>query len=739
MVDDKKKSPTLKVAEALSQRDIGQGIVRIDPNAMAELGLEEGDLIEIKGSKTTAATVVSSQSDIGLGIIRMDGTIRKNSGASIGEEIEVRKASVKIAKKVVLAPTENNVKIQGDIRGLFLNKVMTKGDIVGSGIKPPMMHNQSGNPFDDMFNNFMDISPMGELKFAVVSTHPTGVVKVGPNTQVELQDHPVDVSKLEGVTNLVNVSYEDIGGLKEEVRKVREMIEIPLKRPELFERLGIAPPKGVLMHGPPGTGKTLLAKAVASESDAHFISINGPEIMSKYVGGSEENLREFFEEAEANAPSIIFIDELDAIAPKREETQGEVERRTVAQLLTLMDGLNSRGQVVVIGATNRPDSLDPALRRPGRFDREIEIGVPDRDERKEILEIHTRTMPLSSDVELDKIAESTHGFVGADLESLCKEAAMRVVRRIIPEINKTDEEIPEETLKKIIVNNADFREALKEIQPSALREVLVQIPDVKWSDIGGLETAKQELQEAVEWPLKYPDKFKKFHVDPPKGILLYGDPGTGKTLLAKAVASESDANFIAIKGPELLSKWVGESEKGVREVFRKARQTAPTVIFFDEIDSIANARGSDAGSSGVTQRVVNQLLTEIDGLEDLHDVAVIAATNRPDIIDPGLMRPGRFDRHIKVETPDEESRLKIFEVHTNEMPLADNVKLSKLAKRTEGYVGADIEAVCREAAMLTLRENMDAEKVDMKAFNDAMEKVKPNAFKQANDEMVQYL
>ncbi|MGN0093425.1 MAG: CDC48 family AAA ATPase [Methanobrevibacter sp.] len=738
MADTNDKTPTLKVAEALSQRDIGQGIVRIDPNAMSELGLQEGDLVEIKGSKTTAATVVSSQSDIGLGIIRMDGTIRKNSGASIGEEIEVKKTTAKIAKKVVLAPTENNVKIQGDIRGLFLNKVMTKGDIIGSGIKPPMMHNQTGNPIDDMFNSFMDISPMGELKFAVVQTHPTGVVKIGPNTQVDLQDHPVDVSKLEGVTNLVNVSYEDIGGLKEEVRKVREMIEIPLKRPELFERLGIAPPKGVLMHGPPGTGKTLLAKAVASESDAHFISINGPEIMSKYVGGSEENLREFFEEAEANAPSIIFIDELDAIAPKREETQGEVERRTVAQLLTLMDGLNSRGQVVVIGATNRPDSLDPALRRPGRFDREIEIGVPDRDERKEVLEIHTRNMPLSDDVDLDKIADSTHGFVGADLESLCKEAAMRVVRRLIPEINQSDEEIPEETLKKIIVTNEDFKEALKEIQPSALREVLVQIPDVKWDDIGGLEDAKQELKEAVEWPLKYPDKFKKFHVDPPKGVLLYGPPGTGKTLLAKAVASESEANFIAIKGPELLSKWVGESEKGVREVFRKARQTAPTVIFFDEIDSIANTRGTDAGSSGVTQRVVNQLLTEIDGMEDLHDVAIIAATNRPDIIDPGLMRPGRFDRHIKVDTPDEDSRLKIFKVHTKDMPLASDVNLEKLAKHSEGYVGADIEAVCREAAMLTLRNNIDADEVNMKAFNEAMEKVKPNK-NEPGEEMVQYL
>ncbi|MGN1186047.1 MAG: AAA family ATPase, partial [Methanobrevibacter wolinii] len=524
MTENNNKNPTLKVAEALSQRDIGQGIARIDPNAMSELGLKEGDIIAIKGSKLTAATVVASQSDIGLGIIRIDGTIRKNSGASIGEEIEIKKADVKEAKKVVLAPTENNVKIQGDIRGLFMNKIMVKGDIVGSGIKPSMF-NGSRSPFDDMFNNFMDITPMGELKFAVVSTHPTGVVKVGPNTQISLEDHPVDVSKLEGVSNLVDVSYDDIGGLKDEVRKVREMIEIPLKRPELFDRLGIAPPKGILMHGPPGTGKTLLAKAVASESDAHFIAINGPEIMSKYVGGSEENLREFFEEAEANAPSIIFIDELDAIAPKREETQGEVERRTVAQLLTLMDGLNSRGQVVVIGATNRPDSLDPALRRPGRFDREIEIGVPDKDERKEVLEIHTRNMPLAEDVDLDKIAENTHGFVGADLESLCKEAAMRVVRRIIPDIKSEDEKIPEETLKKIVVTRNDFKEALKEIQPSALREVLVQIPDVKWDDIGGLEDAKQELKEAVEWPLKYPEKFKEFHVEPPKGVLLYGPPG----------------------------------------------------------------------------------------------------------------------------------------------------------------------------------------------------------------------
>ena len=489
------------------------------------------------------------------------------------------------------------------------------------------------------------------------------------------------------------------------------------------------------MHGPPGTGKTLLAKAVASESDAHFILINGPEIMSKYVGGSEENLREFFEEAEENSPSIIFIDELDAIAPKREETQGEVERRTVAQLLTLMDGLKSRGQVVVIGATNRPDSLDPALRRPGRFDREIEIGVPDSEERKEVMEIHTRGMPLDEGVDLDEIADTTHGFVGADLESLCKEAAMRVVRRILPEI-KGDEEIPKETLKKIIVKKDDFKEALKEIQPSALREVLVQIPDIGWDDIGGLENAKQELQEAVEWPLKYPENFEKFGVKPPKGTLLFGSPGTGKTLLAKAVANESEANFIAVKGPELLSKWVGESEKGVREVFRKARQTAPTVVFFDEIDSIASTRGDSSGDSGVTQRVVNQLLTEIDGMEELQDVAIIAATNRPDIIDPGLMRPGRFDRHIKVENPNEEGRLAIFKVHSADMPLAKDVNLKKLAKETEDYVGADIEAVCREAAMLTLRDNIEAKEVSMKYFNKAMEKVKPTS---DDGDMVQYL
>ncbi len=721
----------IKVAEALAQNEIGKNIARIDTESMAELGLNDGDLIEIIGSKSTASIAVHSQSEIGR-IIRIDGTTRKNSGASIGDEVIIKKASAKEAKKVVLAPTQNRLRINGDVNSLFRNRVMVQGDIIATGFGAPRVPR---GLLGERFPNMGNIPALTQIKLAVVSTNPGGIVVIGPNTKVEIKEEPVDVSKLEGVSNLVDISYDDIGGLKEEVKKVREMIEIPLKNPELFDKLGIAPPKGVLMHGPPGTGKTLLAKAVANESDAHFILINGPEIMSKYVGGSEENLREFFEEAEENAPSIIFIDELDAIAPKREETQGEVERRTVAQLLTLMDGLNSRGQVVVIGATNRPDSLDQALRRPGRFDREIEIGVPDRDERKEIMEIHTRGMPLAEDVDLDEISQTTHGFVGADLQTLAKEAAMRVVRRVISDL-KSEGEIPQEVLEKLIVTKDDFKLALREIQPSALREVLVQVPDVKWDDVGGLEEAKQELKEAVEWPLKYPDKFTNFGVRPPKGTLLYGVPGTGKTLLAKAVANESEANFIAIKGPELLSKWVGESEKGVREVFRKAKQTAPTVIFFDEIDAIASSRGGEFGDSGVTKRVVNQLLTEMDGLEELEDVAIIAATNRPDIIDPGLMRPGRFDRHIKVDTPDEKARLEIFKVHTKDMPLAKDVKLSKLAKNSDGYVGADIEAVCREAAMLTLRDNLDAKEVTMDFFNQAMDKVKPKHEKE--DELIQY-
>lgn len=714
------KEMRLKVAEALSQSDVGRSIARIDPRCMEQMGIAEGDSIEIEGNKSTGTTVAPSQSDIGLGTIRIDGYIRKNAGATIGEEVTVRPMQAKEAQKVVLAPVEQPVMVQGNLAAAFAGRVLSKGDLIISGIRQQTT-SMRGSLFDEFFR---DMAPMGKLKLAVVSTKPAGIVKVTPMTDVEIQPTPVDIAKLEGVTTFVDVTYEDIGGLKEEVKKVREMIEIPLKRPELFERLGISPPKGVLMHGPPGTGKTLLAKAVANESDAHFITINGPEIMSKYVGGSEERLREIFEEAEENAPTIVFIDEIDAIAPKREEVTGEAERRTVAQLLTLMDGLKARGQVMVIGATNRVDALDPAIRRPGRFDREIELGVPDRDGRYEILQIHTRGMPLEEDVDLEEIADVTYGFVGADLESLAKEAAMRVLRRILPEIKSDEEEIPKEVLQKIIVKKSDFKEALKDIQPSALREVLVQVPNIKWDDIGGLENAKQELIEAVEWPLKYPDNFDKFGINPPKGVLLYGPPGTGKTLLAKAVANESKANFIAVKGPELLSKWVGESEKGVREVFRKARQTAPTVIFFDEIDSIASVRGGGATDSGVTQRVVNQLLTEIDGMEELQDVSVIAATNRVDIIDPALVRPGRFDRHIQVEDPNEAARLEIFNVHTKEMPLADDVDLKYLAKNTEGYVGADIEAVCREAVMLTLRDNLEADNVEMKYFKKAMKKVK---------------
>ncbi len=716
------KGVKLKVAEAFSQNDVGRSIARIDPQSMKELGIHEGDIIEIQGKKSTAARVAPSQSDIGLEVIRIDGYMRKNAGTSIGEEVTVKPAEIKEANKVVLAPVDQQIVIRGDVKSAFIGRIMSQGEIIVTGIRQQPV---GSGFFDDFFRDMMtDVAPMGEIKLAVVSTKPAGIVQITEMTDVEIQTNPVDVSKLEGVKNIVDVTYEDIGGLKEEVKKVREMIEIPLKRPELFKRLGISPPKGVLVHGPPGTGKTLLAKAVANESNAHFIAINGPEIMSKYVGGSEEKLRELFEEAEENAPSIIFIDEIDAIAPKREEVTGEVERRTVAQLLTLMDGLKSRGQVVVIGATNRPDALDQAIRRPGRFDREIEIGVPDKDGRREVLQIHTRGMPLDDKVNLDEIAEITHGFVGADLEALCKEAAMRVLRRILPDI-KGDEEIPKETLKKMIVTKSDFKEAMKEVQPSALREILVQVPNVSWDDIGGLENAKQELREAVEWPLKYPDSFRKFGVKPPRGVLVYGPPGTGKTLLAKAVANESDANFIAVKGPELLSKWVGESEKGVREIFKKARQTAPTVIFFDEIDSIASTRTGGGTDSGVTQRVVNQLLTEIDGLEELQDVAVLAATNRVDMLDPALTRPGRFDRHVEVGDPDKEARLAIFKVHTKDMPLADDVDLEKLAKETEGYVGADIEAVCREAVMLTLRNDMDADNVKMKQFKKAMKKVKP--------------
>jgi transitional endoplasmic reticulum ATPase len=562
---------------------------------------------------------------------------------------------------------------------------------------------------------------------------PAPAVIITADTQIVIGEKPAAA-----VREVPRVTYEDIGGLQEEIRKIREMVELPLKYPELFERLGVEAPKGVLLYGPPGTGKTLLAKAVANETNAAFFSISGPEIMSKFYGESEERLREIFRQAEENAPSIIFIDEIDAIAPKREEVTGEVEKRVVSQLLALMDGLKPRGRVVVIGATNRPNAIDPALRRPGRFDREIEIGVPNKQGRLEILQIHTRGMPLAEDVDLERIASVTHGFVGADLEALCKEAAMRALRRILPQIDFEKESIPAEILNKIVVTMNDFMEALKDVEPSAMREVLVEVPTVKWEDIGGLADVKLELQEAVEWPLKYPEVFEHLDAKPPKGILLYGPPGTGKTLLAKAVANESEANFISIKGPELLSKWVGESERAVREVFRKARQAAPSIIFFDEIDSIAPVRGGGYGDSHVTERVISQLLTEMDGLEELRGVVVIAATNRPDIIDPALLRPGRFDKLLYVPPPDLEARKEILKIHLRKKPLAEDVNIDEIAKRTEGYTGADLAAVCNTAVMLAVREHIMANKnpeeakknvkdvkVCRRHFEEALKKVKP--------------
>jgi transitional endoplasmic reticulum ATPase len=695
----KKKELSLKVAEA-RQRDIGRKIARVDSIGMKELELSPGDLIEITGRRSTVAIVWPPyKEDDGQGIIRIDGEIRRNAGTSVGEYVRISKTTAKPATKIVLAPFEP-LPFVGDfgriVRGQLLNMPVAKGDII-----------------------VVPVLGMGvELK--VSSTNPSPIVMVTEGTVVEISTTPAKrIEEVSGIT------YEDIGGLHEELQRIREMIELPLKHPELFRHLGIEPPKGVILYGPPGTGKTLIAKAIANETGAHFISINGPEIMSKFYGESEARLREVFQEAEQNAPSIVFIDELDAIAPKRGEVTGEVERRVVSQLLTLMDGLKSRGQVVVIGATNRIEAIDPALRRPGRFDREIRIGVPDRNGRREILLIHTRRMPLAENVDLDELADITHGFVGADIAALVREAAMNALRRYLPEIDLEKEVIPAEVLEKIKVSREDFANALKTIQPSALREVVLEVPNVKWTDIGGLEAVKQELMEAVEWPLKYPEVFKRLGIRPPRGILLYGPPGTGKTLLAKAVATESQANFISVKGPEVLSKWVGESEKAVREIFRKARETAPCIIFFDELDSIAPRRGFHT-DAGVTDRIVNQLLTEMDGIQSLKGVVVLGATNRPDILDPALLRPGRFDRVLYVPPPDKAARLAIFKIHTREMPLDEDVDLDILASVTEGYTGADIEAVVREAAMLAARENINAQKVSMRHFEKALLKIKPS-------------
>ncbi|KAA0006591.1 MAG: CDC48 family AAA ATPase [Thermoplasmata archaeon] len=698
----------LKVDEARS-RDVGRGIARIDPNVAREMGLVAGDVIIIEGKKKTACIYWPGYpEDAGKENIRIDGTTRRNAGVSIDDKVKVRKAAAKQAERVTLAPTEELriVGAEGYLLQLLNGHVVTKGDII-------------------------ELNIMGrKLNLVVTSFSPASeAVIIGDSTEIKISEKPAKEE-----TKIPRVTYEDIGGLENEIKMVREMIELPLKHPELFERLGIEAPKGVLLHGPPGTGKTLLAKAVANETNANFYSLSGPEIMSKYYGESEENLRNVFKEAQENAPSIIFIDEIDSIAPKREEVHGEVERRIVAQLLALMDGLEERGKVVVIGATNRINAIDPALRRPGRFDREIEIGIPDKKGRKEILEIHTRGMPLAKDVDLDKIAEMTHGYSGADLAALCKEAAIRALRRILPEIDLEADKIPAEILNKIEVTEKDFYDAFKSMSPSALREVVIESPNVHWDDIGGLEDVKQKLKEAVEWPLKYADIFHKMDAKPPKGILLYGPPGTGKTLLAKAVATESQANFISVKGPEFLSKWVGESERAVRETFRKARQAAPCVVFFDEIDAIAPARGS-IGDSHVTERVISQILTELDGLEELRDVTVIAATNRPDIIDPALLRPGRFDRLIYIPPPDKEARKEIFRIHTRKKPLAKDVSIDELAEKTDGYTGADIAAVCNEAVMAAIREYINEGKFDKEKlknlkihkrhFEEALKVVKP--------------
>jgi len=691
----------LKVADA-RQRDVGRGIARIDQKTMQKLGITAGDVIEIIGKRKTSAIAWPAYSeDQGREIIRMDGFTRKNAGVAINEYIIVRPAKVKDAISVTLAPVDMRLNVDEDFTHFVKNRLMERTFTEGDTTLVMMLGHA--------------------IPFAVVKTRPHGIVRITHDTHLQILNEPAP--EIRGVPR---TTYEDIGGLHEEIQRIREMVELPLRHPELFQRLGIDPPKGVLLHGPPGCGKTLLARAVANESEANFFSINGPEIMSKFYGESEARLREIFQQAQQNAPSIIFIDELDAIAPKREEVTGEVERRVVAQLLALMDGLAARGNVIVIGATNRPDALDPALRRPGRFDREIEIGVPDKQARYEILQIHTRGMPLAEDVDLKKLAEITHGYTGADLAALCRETAMKALRRYLPEINLEEERIPPSVLEKMEVRMEDFLNAYKEITPTAMREVYIEVPTVHWEDIGGLEDVKRELREAVEWPLKNPEIFKRFGIRPPKGILLYGPPGCGKTLLARAVATESEANFITIKGPEVFSKWVGESEKAIREVFRKARMAAPAIIFFDEFDSLVPKRGMGFSDSGVTERVISQLLTEMDGIMRLEDVVVIAATNRPDIIDPAVLRPGRFDRLIFVPAPDEKGRLEIFKIYTKNMPLAKDVSLEELAKATNGYSGADIEALCREAALNALRRDINAKEVAKADFDAAMEKIGPS-------------
>jgi transitional endoplasmic reticulum ATPase len=690
----------VKVGDA-RQRDVGRGIARVNQKTMQKLGISAGDVIEILGKRNTAAIAWPAYSeDQDKEIMRIDGFSRKNSGVAINEYVIIRPGKVKNATSVVLAPIDMRLNVDQDFTNFVKNRLMERTFVEADTTLVMMLGHA--------------------IPFTVTKTRPHGIVRMTYETNLQILAEPAPETK-----GMPRTTYEDIGGLHEEIQRIREMVELPMRHPELFQRLGIRPPQGVLLHGPPGCGKTLLARAVANESEANFFPVNGPEIMNKFYGGSEQNVRDLFQQAQKNLPSIIFIDELDAIAPKRGEVTGEVERRVVAQLLASMDGLTGRQNVIVIGATNRPDALDPALRRPGRFDREVEIGVPDKKGRHEILQIHTRGMPLAKDVDLKKLANMTHGYTGADLAGLCRETAMKALRRYLPEINVEEERVPPSVLEKMEIKMEDFLNAYKEITPTAMREVYIEVPTVHWTDIGGLEGVKEELREAVEWPLKNPQVFKRMGIRPPKGILLFGPPGCGKTLLAMAVATECEANFVTIKGPEVFSKWVGESEKAIREVFRKARMASPAVIFFDEFDSLVPRRGLGYADSGVTERVISQLLTEMDGIITLEDVVVIAATNRPDIVDPAILRPGRFDRLIYVPDPDEKARLEILRIYTKEMPLTKDVDLAQLTSMTKGYSGADINAVCREAALNALRRDIKAKEVSFADFKEALGKIGP--------------
>lgn len=726
----------LRVAEAL-QQDVGKGIIRMDKELLSKIGVEPGDIVEIIGKRTTGAIVGQAYpADVGLEIVRMDGLTRSNAGTSIGEMITIRNVKIRIAKKVVLAPATKGLRIMasGDIiKRNIMGRAATRGDVLA--LISPRRSRETFREFpggEKVFREFFEATTpfsLGEIKFAIVSTNPAGIVRINDETEVEVRPEAVEIIE----KKVPDVTYDDVGGLQQEIFKVREMIELPLRHPEIFDRLGIDPPRGILLHGAPGTGKTLLAKAVANESGSNFVAINGPEVMSKYVGEAEKKIRDIFKEAEENAPTIIFIDEMDAIAPKRGEVTGEVERRVVAQILALMDGLKERGKVIVIGATNRPDALDQALRRPGRFDREIELRVPDRGGRYEILQIHTRGMPLEDDVDMEELADTTHGFVGADLAALSRESAMNALRRILPELDLEEQTIPQEVLEKLFVSNNDFMEALKSISPSALREVFIEVPNIRWEDIGGLQELKENLKEVVEWPLTNSEDFIRIGIQPSKGILLFGPPGTGKTMLSKAVATESKANFISVKGSEILSKWFGESERKIAEIFKKAKQASPCIVFFDELDAIAPMRGSGAGEPRVVERMVNTLLSEMDGLEELRGVVVIGATNRPDLIDAALLRPGRFDEVVLVPPPDEKARLDILKVHVRGMALDNDVDLKNLAKRTEGYSGADIEALCRKAGMIALHENIKIERVSKRHFEAAFNKVNPSTTPQTKE------